>query len=335
MTRSTLRCALWVLFVSFVVSVAQTSQNESSNGNCSLPMEVGPCRAAFPRFYYHTVNETCLEFTYGGCQGNGNSFATREECQSTCGQVTDADASTALLQPRALNSDQVMEDEEVSTISAEEFSELCQAAPTTGPCKASFRSWYYDDQERRCKEFVFGGCKGNRNNYPSQESCLQTCHHVNIVRNDWGIYQSEPSTVVTEEQCLSTPDPGPCRAAFPKFYYHAESDSCRSFVYGGCHGNQNRYNSEEDCLNQCSGFADGFFAGRDKTRSRWTAGFFVLLTLAAVCTALVSALVVTMLRRVHLSRRGSVVSDKEELLPDLHSSLESLSSCKLAIVDKA
>ncbi|XP_077578549.1 kunitz-type protease inhibitor 2 [Stigmatopora nigra] len=321
MTCLTLRWALWVLSVAFVVCVAQPSNNESSNGNCSLPMEVGPCRAAFPRFYYHTVNKTCLEFTYGGCRGNANSFATHEECMSTCGQVTGA-----------LIDAQFLEDDVIRTISFDEYSESCQAAPMTGPCKASFRSWYYDDQQRQCKEFVYGGCRGNRNNYPSQETCLQSCHDV-IINPAPKHLQS--TTEVTEEQCLSSPDPGPCRAAFPKFYYHAESDSCKLFVYGGCQGNQNRYDSEDHCLAQCSGFADNYFAGRDNTRNRWTAGFFILLTLAAVCTVLVSALVVTMLRRVHVSRRASVVSDKEELLPDMHSSLESLSGCKLAIVDRS
>ncbi|XP_057685045.1 kunitz-type protease inhibitor 2-like [Corythoichthys intestinalis] len=344
MTRSTLRCALFLLYVSYVVSDSQASQNGSSNANdtCSLPKEVGPCRASFPRFYYNSSNQACLEFVYGGCQGNGNNFVSLAKCESTCGQVSGSATPTpspALAesfemqqhsQPRKSNYGDIIEDK---VVSAQEYAERCEAAPMVGPCKAAFRSWYYDSDERRCKMFIYGGCRGNKNNYNSQESCLQACH-VRVVPAPRKLRPSDSSSV-TEEECMSSPDPGPCRAAFPKFYYHAESDSCKPFIYGGCHGNSNRYESAEDCLARCSGFADGFFAGRDKSRSRWTAGFFVLLTLAAVCTVLVSALVVTMLRRVHLTRRASIVSDKEELLPDVHSSLESLSVKNLPTMGKA
>uniref|UniRef100_A0AAZ1X0P9 BPTI/Kunitz inhibitor domain-containing protein n=1 Tax=Oreochromis aureus TaxID=47969 RepID=A0AAZ1X0P9_OREAU len=45
---------------------------------CRLPMKVGPCRAAFPRFFYNA---------------NGNHFESQEECEATCSgptaQVTD------------------------------------------------------------------------------------------------------------------------------------------------------------------------------------------------------------------------------------------------------
>merc|ERR1719414_287276 len=39
---------------------------------CLLPSEVGPCRAAFPRFYYSAAENKCLPFIYGGCLGNEN-----------------------------------------------------------------------------------------------------------------------------------------------------------------------------------------------------------------------------------------------------------------------
>ena len=50
---------------------------------CSLPFEAGPCEAAIG--VYAFVNGSCVQRTYGGCQGNGNRFATLEECLSTCG----------------------------------------------------------------------------------------------------------------------------------------------------------------------------------------------------------------------------------------------------------
>jgi hypothetical protein len=36
----------------------------------------------------------------------------------------------------------------------------CQLTPETGPCRAYFIKYYYDRGEKRCKEFVWGGCDG-------------------------------------------------------------------------------------------------------------------------------------------------------------------------------
>lgn len=36
----------------------------------------------------------------------------------------------------------------------------CQLNPQPGPCLASFRRYYYDKQEKKCKEFIWGGCGG-------------------------------------------------------------------------------------------------------------------------------------------------------------------------------
>lgn len=36
----------------------------------------------------------------------------------------------------------------------------CQLEPDPGPCNAAFRRYYYDKQEKKCKEFIWGGCGG-------------------------------------------------------------------------------------------------------------------------------------------------------------------------------
>ncbi|MCB9536579.1 MAG: hypothetical protein H6704_09970 [Myxococcales bacterium] len=52
---------------------------------CGLPIEVGPCDAAIPRWAFDPNQGECVEFVYGGCQGNANNFETREACQLACG----------------------------------------------------------------------------------------------------------------------------------------------------------------------------------------------------------------------------------------------------------
>lgn len=52
----------------------------SCETNCGLLPEVGPCNAAFQRFYFDPVEKKCLPFTWGGCSGVV-PFETLEECE--------------------------------------------------------------------------------------------------------------------------------------------------------------------------------------------------------------------------------------------------------------
>jgi hypothetical protein len=52
---------------------------------CSLPLEMGSCKAYFPRFFHNPETGVCESFIYGGCGGNENNFETFEECEAACG----------------------------------------------------------------------------------------------------------------------------------------------------------------------------------------------------------------------------------------------------------
>jgi hypothetical protein len=54
------------------------------DGACGLPIEVGPCDAAIPRFAYSAGTGKCEPFVYGGCEGNANNFQTQTACQAAC-----------------------------------------------------------------------------------------------------------------------------------------------------------------------------------------------------------------------------------------------------------
>ncbi|MFD1188382.1 BPTI/Kunitz domain-containing protein [Pontibacter rugosus] len=38
--------------------------------------------------------------------------------------------------------------------------ERCTLAPDPGPCRAAITRYYYDQKEKRCKSFIWGGCRG-------------------------------------------------------------------------------------------------------------------------------------------------------------------------------
>jgi hypothetical protein len=50
--------------------------------------------------------------------------------------------------------------------------------------------------------------------------------------------------------CMTAPDPGPCRGAFPGFYYDYPSDRCERFTYGGCGGSR-PFESMDACVKAC------------------------------------------------------------------------------------
>ncbi|MEQ2236830.1 hypothetical protein ILYODFUR_016639 [Ilyodon furcidens] len=54
--------------------------------------------------------------------------------------------------------------------------------------------------------------------------------------------------------CRQTLDPGPCHDYVMKWYYDATSNSCSQFWFGGCQGNQNRFDTEKTCRETCERF---------------------------------------------------------------------------------
>ena len=58
-----------------------------------------------------------------------------------------------------------------------------------------------------------------------------------------------------QSPCELEPDPGPCFAAIPAYYFNQDSQSCAEFTYGGCAGVVPFWTLEE-CESECE--SDGF-----------------------------------------------------------------------------
>uniref|UniRef100_R4G7H0 KP-Ech-3 n=1 Tax=Echiopsis curta TaxID=529692 RepID=R4G7H0_9SAUR len=117
----------------------------------------------------------CQEFIFGGCKGNANNFVSKQDCFQTCIRGGAAEATVVPSGPAT----------EVATLRAGHlpeayenrpgFREFCAAPRVVGPCRASFLRWYFDLESRTCKMFVYGGCRGNKNNYLFEEHCWSQC----------------------------------------------------------------------------------------------------------------------------------------------------------------
>ncbi|KAF4523767.1 hypothetical protein B566_EDAN013595 [Ephemera danica] len=110
----------------------------------------------------------------------------------------------------------------------------CYLPKIAGPCEGYYPIWYYDQTRKQCGQFVYGGCLGNNNKFQTREECEQLC--------------VLPDRADACEQPLQA---GPCRGNFPRWYYNKETRSCQSFTYGGCKGNDNNFQTEHACLQQC------------------------------------------------------------------------------------
>nr|XP_033786999.1 tissue factor pathway inhibitor 2 [Geotrypetes seraphini] len=53
------------------------------------------------------------------------------------------------------------------------------------------------------------------------------------------------------EICLLPPDEGECRALHRRFYYDRYTQSCETFLFGGCEENGNNFLTLEDCETTC------------------------------------------------------------------------------------
>ena len=53
--------------------------------------------------------------------------------------------------------------------------DICSLPPITGVCRAYFPRYFYNTTSERCEEFVYGGCRGNKNNFVKKVNCKLQC----------------------------------------------------------------------------------------------------------------------------------------------------------------
>ena len=57
-----------------------------------------------------------------------------------------------------------------------------------------------------------------------------------------------------DDVCSQEPETGPCKGGFRKFFYNSTTNQCELFIYGGCGGNDNRFDTRSECISTCGEF---------------------------------------------------------------------------------
>ncbi|XP_031699990.1 WAP, Kazal, immunoglobulin, Kunitz and NTR domain-containing protein 2-like [Anarrhichthys ocellatus] len=96
-------------------------------------------------------------------------------------------------------------------------------------------SWYFEPKTNNC--FSFTHChidnQQPRKVFETYKECMQCC----------GPELSGPCGLPSPQ--------GPCKAYEPRWAYSSTLQQCQPFIYGGCEGNDNNFESKEACEEMC------------------------------------------------------------------------------------
>jgi hypothetical protein len=104
---------------------------------------------------------------YTGCGGNGNRFASKEECEHTCA----ADASVQQTPAKQKMAVDVHDVRHMST----DGTDVCTLNRAAGPCADAVEQWYFSPTHADCLPFTYGGCGGNGNRFDTKDECMAHC----------------------------------------------------------------------------------------------------------------------------------------------------------------
>uniref|UniRef100_A0A9J8B021 Si:ch211-62a1.3 n=1 Tax=Cyprinus carpio carpio TaxID=630221 RepID=A0A9J8B021_CYPCA len=168
---------------------------------------------------------------------------TTEEPSEQYEDVYDEQNTEPITEPSQLDdTEQFIEEHKKDKTEPSKTKARCFLEKDSGRVCGSYMSrWYYSQQTKKCMRFWYGGCGGNENRFLTEDECFRECVST----------ESENPPKDDSNTCQLIVDPGTCSNFSVKWYFNIRSDECFQFWYGGCDGNSNRFNTQEECEISC------------------------------------------------------------------------------------
>ncbi|XP_061700571.1 kunitz-type protease inhibitor 1a [Syngnathoides biaculeatus] len=259
---------------------------EQSEHHCMAPKKIGPCRGAFPRWHYNAASERCEEFVFGGCRENLNNYLSKDECTNACYGTEKRGSGRGLPLP-----DQ-----------REKCGVPCTAEQFTCANGCCLEPGLECDSKAQC----------------SDGSDEQKCKDLDKT------FQILLQIPVDEQKvrCTELPQTGSCRDMFTKWYYNPLQQVCYRFNYGGCQGNENRFDSKEACVKVCKGVTEkDVFARKQEFEPRVSVSHTGIIAIAAV---LAIAIVILLGILLYCFMKGKKKSSQHHRVPVNNAPLTSI-----------
>jgi hypothetical protein len=186
-----------------------TCVKPKQNAVCLLPKIIGTCDQFSDVWFYDFKQGKCNKFSYSGCNGNLNRFESREACEYTCQGMKEVKDINVLVE------------------------KVCHAPKKSGMCHSDLQRWYFNKTTMMCHQFTYSGCDYNTNNFESEENCRSICNAKEV------------------DPCVLPLDSGRCDKYKIYWYFNQAEKECVRFYFGGCDGNQNRFETREGCDMEC------------------------------------------------------------------------------------
>ncbi|CAG0893068.1 unnamed protein product [Cyprideis torosa] len=80
--------------------------------------------------------------------------------------------------------------------------------------------------------------------FENNRTGVSTCIALKVPENK----EKEVQFTACKELCQLPAKTGVCRGYFTRYHFDPKDETCKSFVYGGCGGNGNNFETKEECL---------------------------------------------------------------------------------------
>uniref|UniRef100_A0A671KY97 BPTI/Kunitz inhibitor domain-containing protein n=1 Tax=Sinocyclocheilus anshuiensis TaxID=1608454 RepID=A0A671KY97_9TELE len=150
----------------------------NQNYVCQLKLDAGTCSNFSMKWFFEVRSGECVQFWYGGCDGNSNSPSQQRNLWRNMKMFMISKTQNQSLNPVNL---MTLNNLQKSTKRTKRMYCLFPTArcflekDSGGACGSYMSRWYYSQQTKKCMHFWYGGCGGNENRFLTEDECFREC----------------------------------------------------------------------------------------------------------------------------------------------------------------